>query len=61
MSNATGLVSQPEGVLKPRFRRWHAVAIFVAANLLSSFPAGVSGDGAFYASLQKTLSNCFEL
>lgn len=48
MSNATGLVSQPEGVLKPRFRRWHAVAIFVAANLLSSFPAGLNGDEAFY-------------
>lgn len=51
MRNATGLVGQPEGVKKPRFRRRHAVAIFVAANL-SSFPAGVTGDGAFYTSFQ---------
>jgi translocator protein len=52
MRNATGLVGQPAGVSKPRFRRRHAVAIFVAANLLSILPAGVTGDGAFYTSFE---------
>lgn len=31
-----------------RFRWWHAVLIFVAANLLSVLPAGASGDWTFY-------------
>lgn len=32
----------------PRFRAWHAAAIFVAANAVSVLPAGVLGDKAFY-------------
>jgi translocator protein len=31
-----------------RFKIWHCVAIFVAANLISVIPAGVGGDEAFY-------------
>lgn len=52
MSNATGLVSQPEEGTKPRFRWWHAVTIFVGANLLSIIPAGFNGDEAFYNAFQ---------
>ena len=35
------------------FRWWHAVLIFVAANLVSVLPAGFNGEEAFY--------NAFEL
>jgi len=45
-------MGQPEKVTKPRFRWWHAIAIFVGANLVSILPAGVNGDGAFYNSFQ---------
>lgn len=31
-----------------RFRWWHAVGIFLAANALSVLPAGYNGDEAFY-------------
>jgi translocator protein len=33
---------------KPRFRIWHAAAIFLAANAVSILPAGFNGDEAFY-------------
>jgi translocator protein len=33
-----------------RFKVWHCVAIFVAANLISVIPAGIGGDEAFYDS-----------
>ena len=34
------------------FRWWHAVLIFVVANLLSGLPAGFSGDTEFYNSFR---------
>jgi benzodiazapine receptor len=34
------------------FQWWHAVLIFLAANLSSGLPAGFSGDQAFYNSFQ---------
>jgi len=35
------------------FRRRHAVAIFVAANLTSALPAGLGGDFNFYNSFRQ--------
>ncbi|WP_180970009.1 TspO/MBR family protein [Deinococcus planocerae] len=32
----------------PRFRWWHALGIFAAANAVSILPAGVNGNEAFY-------------
>lgn len=36
-----------------RFRGWHALLIFVAANALSVLPAGFNGDEAFYNSFSR--------
>lgn len=41
-------VTQASPRQTPRFRVWHAVAIFIAANALSILPAGLNGDEAFY-------------
>ena len=35
------------------FRWWHAVLIFVAANVVSALPAGLFGDDEFYNRLHK--------
>jgi len=35
------------------FRWWHAVAIFIAANVASALPAGFGGDFAFYNSFRQ--------
>ncbi|WP_216902744.1 tryptophan-rich sensory protein [Synechococcus sp. CCY 9618] len=35
-----------------RFRWWHGAAILGAANVVSLWPAGLQGDGAFYTSFQ---------
>ena len=35
------------------FRWWYAVIIFVAANLISALPAGLSGDKFIYNSFQQ--------
>lgn len=32
----------------PRFRFWHATAIFLVANAVSVLPAGLNGDEVFY-------------
>ncbi len=45
MRNATGPVSLAENPVKPRFRWWHAVAIFMVANLISILPARCYGRG----------------
>ena len=36
-----------------RFRVWHAVVIFIAANLASALAAGLQGDAAFYNGLNQ--------
>ena len=41
-------VNKTDSRPRPRFRWWHAVIIFVAANLVSVLPAGFNGDEAFY-------------
>ena len=35
-----------------RFEWWHAVLIFVVANVVSSIPAGIFGDDEFYTRLR---------
>ena len=35
------------------FQWWHAVAIFVVANVVSAIPAGMFGDSDFYNDLRK--------
>ncbi len=40
-------IAAPVAPRRP-FRRWHALGIFVVANVLSILPAGYNGDEAFY-------------
>jgi len=35
-----------------KFKWWHAVIIFVVANLISALPAGYNGEEAFYSSFK---------
>lgn len=40
-------------MVRSGFRWWHAVVIFVVANLASAIPAGYNGDEAFYNSFSQ--------
>lgn len=46
MTTPTNTARPP--LIPRRFRWWHAVGIFLAANALSVLPAGYNGDEAFY-------------
>lgn len=41
-------LTTPASISTQRFKWWHGVAIFVAANAISFLPAGFNGDQAFY-------------
>ncbi|WP_344869978.1 TspO/MBR family protein [Deinococcus aetherius] len=49
MTTSTRPPSRPT----PRFRWWHALGIFTAANVVSILPAGVSGDEVFYNNFRR--------